>query len=150
LPGVLLQNFFFLDIPIQINGAAFTGTVAESVPKFSHIIARPPGNLVSRALFLFLTVENVPAGGQNHEIAETGKGETPFVNQIVDLSNLRDIETGVQAVIGVFFSNGLDKAFFLIFPDALLGEIHHPGDVVDEKEVSYFHLFVFSPRHKSV
>jgi hypothetical protein len=139
-----------LDIPIQINGAAFTGTVAQGVPKFSHIIARPPGNLVSRALFLVLAIENVPAGGQDHEIAETGEGETPFVNQIVDLLNLPDIKAGVQAVVGVSFPDGFDKALFFILPDALLGEIHHPGDVVNEKEISHLHLFVFSPWHQSV
>jgi hypothetical protein len=81
---------------------------------------------------------------------KAGEGKTAFVNQIVNLLNLGDIKGGVQAVVRVFFSNRLDEAFFLILPDAFLGEIHHPGDVIDEKEIPHFNLFVFSPGHGTV
>ena len=149
MPGVLFQNFLFLHIPVQINGAALTRAITESVPVFSHVIAGPPGNLVSRTLFLILAVKDVPAGCQDHEIAETSKGEAPFVNQLVDLLNLTDVKGGVEAVVRISFPNWLDETLFLILPDTFLGEIHEARDIIDEKEIPHFHLFVFSPGHKT-
>jgi hypothetical protein len=148
---LLFQNLFSFDVPVEVDRAAGARTIAQGVPVFTHLKARPPGNLKSRALVFFLAVEDVPTGGQDHKIPEAGQGKPPLVNEAVDLVDLRHLKRGIKAVIGVFLPQRLDEALFLIFPDALLGKVHQPRDFVDEKELSSLAVtlgaFHLSPRH---
>jgi hypothetical protein len=131
-----MQNFFSLDIPVEVNGAAGAGTVTQGIPRFPHFIARLPGELKGRTFFFFGAVEDVPARCQHHEVAQTGQGETPIMDQAVDLVDLSDIKGRIEAVVGVLFPQGLDEALLFIFPNPFLRKVNQPGDFVNEKQVS--------------
>ena len=145
--GDSFQDLFLLHGPVEVHGALLAGAVAQGVLVLPHLVAGPPGQLEGRAIFLVRAVEDVPAGGQDHEIPEAGQGEAPLVDQKVDLLDLLDVEVGIEAVVGVFFPDGLDEALFFVLPYTLLGEVHQAGDVVDEIEVSAADLFIFSSGH---
>ena len=90
--GGFFQDLFPLDVPVEVDGASLTGTVAQGGLVLPHLVAGPPGQLKSRALILVLAIEDVPAGGQHHEVTQAGQGKTPLVDEMVDLLNLLDVE----------------------------------------------------------
>jgi hypothetical protein len=98
-----VQDLFFLDGPVQINRAPLARTVTEGVTVFPHFITGTPGKFIRGTVFLFLAIENIPAGSQNHQVAETGQGESPVMDQAVDLVDLGYVKGGVEAVIGILF-----------------------------------------------
>jgi hypothetical protein len=69
------------------------------------------------------------------------------VDEMIDLLNLFNVKRGVESVIGILFPDGFDKPLFLILPDALLGEVYHTRDIIDEVEVSQADPLVFPSGH---
>ena len=147
LLGDPFQDLFFFYRTVKVNGATLARPVTLGVPKLPHLKTGPPGILKRGATFLFLAIKDIPARSQHHQIANTGQGKAPFMDEVIDLLYLGDIKGGIKAVIGISFPDGLDEPLFLIFPDALLGEIHQTRDIVDEIKISYPTLFVLSPGH---
>jgi hypothetical protein len=139
-------------MPVEIDGAPGARTVAQRIPIFPDFVAGPPGELISRAFFFLRAIEDIPAGSQHHQIPETGQGETPIMDQAVDLVDLGDIKIGIEPVVGILLPQRFDKPLFFIFPDALLGEVHQAGDLVDQIEVAAVppapDPFILSPGHK--
>src|SRR4030042_5624557 len=86
-----IQNLLFLNGSVQKDGAPLTRTVAQGFAVFPHFITGAPGEFIGGAVFLLVTVKDIPAGGQDHEVAEAGQGEAPFVDQTVDPLDLGDV-----------------------------------------------------------
>jgi hypothetical protein len=151
---VFFQDLFSFDIAVEIDGAPGARPLAERPPILPHFITGSPGELKRRAFLFLVAIVNIPAGGQHHQVAQAGQGKAPVMDQTVDLTDLVHIKIGIEPVVGIFLPQGLDEPFFLIFPDAFLGEIYHPGDLINEKELSAIAstpaLFVFSSGHKSL
>jgi hypothetical protein len=149
----LFENFLSLDTAVEIDGAPGTGAFTEGAPVLPHFITGPPGQLKGRALLFLVAVEDIPTGGQHHEVAEAGQGKAPLVNQAVDLVDLGDVEIGIEPVVGVLLPQGFDEPFFFVLPDAFLRQIDQPGDLVDQKEFSAVaftpDIFAFSSGHSS-
>jgi hypothetical protein len=109
--------------------------------------------LKRRTFFFFFAAKDVPARGQNHEVPQAGQGKPPFVDQAVDLIDLGHVEGGIETVVGVLLPQGFDKPFFFILPYALLGKVHHTGDLVYQEKVSSLPCsaaLVLSPGHKQL
>ena len=143
-----IQDLLFLDGPVEIDGAPLARTVAEGVAVFPHFITGTPGEFIGGATFLLITVKNIPARGQDHQVAEAGQGKTPLVDQTVDLVYLGDVKGSIEAVVGILFPKRFDKPLFFIFPDTFLGQVHMAGDLIDQKKVTIAcGLFVLSSGH---
>jgi hypothetical protein len=136
-----------LQVPVEKDGAALAGAVAQSFFINPHLITGPPGQLEGRTHFLILALENVPAGSQHHEVAQAGKSKPSLVDEMIDLLNLFNVKRRIESVIGILFPDGFDKPLFLVLPDAFLGEVYHTRDVIDEVEVSQADLLIFPSRH---
>jgi hypothetical protein len=152
--SIFFEDFFPFNRAVEIDGTTGTGTLAQSSPVFPHFITGPPGKLKRRTGLFFIAIEDIPAGGENHQVAQAGQGKAPVMDQAVDLVDLGHIKIGIEAVVGVLLPQGLDEPFLFIFPDAFLRKVHHPGDLIDQKELSAIlftpDMFVFSSGHKSL
>jgi len=98
-----VQDLFFLDAPVEINGAPLAGPVAKGVAVFPDFITGTPGEFIRGAVFLLFAIEDIPARGQNHQVAKAGQGKTPVMDQTVDLADLGHIKTGIEPVVGILF-----------------------------------------------
>ncbi len=98
---ILLQDFFLLDTAVEKDGAPGARTVAQGLPVFPHFVTGPPGQLKRRTYFFMGTIEDIPARGQHHQVPKAGQGESPIVDQAVDLVDLSDIKIGIEPVVGV-------------------------------------------------
>jgi hypothetical protein len=151
---VFFQDLFSFDIAVQIDGAPGARPLTERTPILPHFITGPPGELKRRAFLFPVAIEDIPARRQDHQVAQAGQGKAPVMDQAVDLVDLGHIKIGIEAVVGVLLPQGLDEPFLFIFPDAFLRKVHHPGDLIDQKELSAIlftpDMFVFSSGHKSL
>ena len=128
---VLFEDFFSFDIAVEKDGAPGARPLAERTPILPHFIAGSPGELKRRAFLFLVAIVDIPTGGQHHEVAQAGQGKAPVMDQAVDLVYLGHIKTGVEPVVGVLLPERLDEALFFIFPDAFLGKVYYPGDLID-------------------
>ena len=101
---IFFQDFFPFDIAVEIDGATRTGTLAQRSPIFPHLKTRPPGELKCRAFLFPVAIEDIPARGQHHEVAEAGQREPALMDQAVDLIDLGHIKVGIETVVGILLS----------------------------------------------
>jgi hypothetical protein len=152
--GILFQDFFPLHGAVEINSAAGTRTLAQRAPIFTHFITGPPGELKGGTGIFFVASENIPARGEDHQVAQASQGEAPIMDQAIDLVDLGHVKIGIEPVVGVLLPQGFDKPFFFIFANALLGEVDQSRDLVDQEEISAVSsttdIFSFSSGHNSV
>src|SRR5271157_5618354 len=90
--GRVLQNLFLPEVTVKKDRALRARAFAWCFTFFPHLVARPPRELKSRTGHVFLTVEDIPAWSLNHKILQTGQGETSFVDQFGDLTDLGNIK----------------------------------------------------------
>ena len=99
--GVFFQDFFSSDIAVEIDGAPGARPFAERTPILPHFITGSPGELKRRAFLFLVAIENIPTGGQHHQVAEAGQRKAPVMDQTVDLTDLGHIKIGIEPVVGV-------------------------------------------------
>ena len=80
--SVLFQDFFSFDIAVEIDGAPGARPLAERTPILPHFITGSPGELKRRAFLFLVAIENIPTGGQHHQVAKAG-GEAITVRKCI-------------------------------------------------------------------
>jgi hypothetical protein len=102
--GVFFEDFFSFDCAVEIDCTTGTGALAQGCSIFPHFITGPPGELKGRTGLFLIAIEDIPTGGEDHQITQACEGEAPIVDQTIDLIDLGHIKIGIKPVVGVFLS----------------------------------------------
>ena len=128
----IFQNLHRLYGSIDINGTVIAGIITTGFHCLSGFIAGLAWGLKGGTTIFCVTVEDIPAGSQLDQPSEARQRKALIMDQMGNLSYLRDIEIGINAVIGPGFPPGFYQPHFFVLAYGLLGQIHFPGYITDE------------------